>query len=939
MVRSGIKREEAPPPRFWGARQGKGKPWHSPLSYSGSPELGRGGLSLILICLLCSLGLPAKALPPSDSPGTSSFAQDATGTVWALPIPGYDNTNGMLHRWQAGAPGKPKGSWVEQVISGTTGFRARVLTRGTDGSVYAFWQTFYAGEGAPPRCLVTVQRGASSHILARFSEAVVQDQGINCVPMLAADAGGDVWLAGYRPFLWHISADGSVKTFPLSAEQHFGGKLPELSFSRPVYSLSDSRGQRWFWQSSNNWQPNSLRGVLIWDGKTLAYHPTISGVPDRMFSVIAPLDSTHVWLATFGDDYSSQPMMHGIQRVSHGTLYRVDTRTLTAVPETVPPGDLQNIVQVFQAGGDWYALDQKQNGQQASLWREEAGHWRKRLDKIEDIGGYYRPDLRHPWLAEPTGIWLGVNRGAWWLPRGVKPPIWVDWRRGLPAFSVDGLFPLTDGGILAVGEQGSPMPQAARMPAMPPPIQPLPAGLVTGGIGAPERLGPLVADPRHHLWGTAMASGSWALCEWNGKQWRTHLVPKSVEGVQSLYACDTLGRIWLTTSVWHPPAQPQPVEGRVVYDPTRNAWTNYATVADALRAAAALPEMGFLPYRNAPQPPIFSGDGRVAYVYNDRTVFLYNGHAWRQWQGRDIQPGYIFDNIGSAPRFTANGHLEISLWLSGPNQTVWEWMPEMVWQRSAEKSSTVYIDPIPPNGPRGLYGSPVVDDEEAKWFLWHDSVYTARAGLWAKQDELSSPGSPFRYGYTIEDVLRDPFGRIFFVTRPAGFYNLVVWSPPPVPKPALSVVPVTEDSVTVHIQEKLHGPHWFLWRLNGGAWSKPQKADTVMLTGLPRGDYRVEVQALDRRLLSSPAPAVAVFSIRVDPSAQVARWVRTLLTGTDDGREAAVTGLLKQPALALPALQAARSGASESGRWWLEAAIQQILDQSKREGTQTSPQP
>lgn len=890
-------------------------------------------LSALCFLCLCGPGLPAHALPPSDNPGTSAFAQDATGTVWALPAPGENDTAGTLHRWQSGTPGKPTGTWVEQAIPGTAGFRARAVVRGGDGAVYAFWQTFYAGQGPPPQCLVTVQRGVTTRILARFSEAVVQDQGMNFVPMLAADAGGDVWLAGYRPFLWHITSDGTVIPFPLAAEQHFGGKLPEPFFSRPLFSLSDGRGRRWFWQSSYNWQPYSLRGVLIWDGKSLAYHPTISGVPDRPFAIIASLDADHVWLATDGDDYEPQPVAHGVPKVTHGTLYQVDTRTLTAVAQTVPPGDLQNIVQVFQADGDWYAVDQNPSGQPSALWREQAGHWRKCLDTMEKIGGYARSDPRYPWLAEPSGVWLGARGGAWWLPRGNKPPLWVDWRRGLAPLNIMGFFPLTDGSILAVGAQNGP-PQQTQMAATPQPLKPLPLGLVDGGMGAPLGIGPLLADARHHLWGTPTAySGPCPLYEWDGKQWRTHVPPTSVDGVSGLYACDTLGRIWLTTSVWHPPAQPQPVEGRVVYDLAHDTWTVYKTVNDALQASAGLPRMAFLPYRNIYQPHVFSGDGRVTYTLNNNnaTIALYDGHAWRHWEGRDIQPGYIFSNLPWPPHFNTAGHLEIALSESGPKQQLWEWTPETGWQRKGEQSVVTYVDPVPPNGPRGLYGSPAVDDEGAKWFLWQGAVYTARFGLWAKQTELSGPGSPFRYGFNIEDVVRDPFGRLFFVTRPAGYYDLVVWSPPPVLRPTLSVVATSDDSVAVRFQSPLRGPCWFQWRLNDGAWSKPGQGGTLTLTALPHGDYRLEVQVLDRRLQSSP-PAVAVFSIRVAPNTQITRWVRALLTGTDDQREAAVAGLIKQPDAALPALRAAQAGASESGRWWLDAAIQEIMEQHQAAG-------
>lgn len=140
---------------------------------------------------------------------------------------------------------------------------------------------------------------------------------------------------------------------------------------------------------------------------------------------------------------------------------------------------------------------------------------------------------------------------------------------------------------------------------------------------------------------------------------------------------------------------------------------------------------------------------------------------------------------------------------------------------------------------------------------------------------------------------------------------------------------VTVNDITYHLEPDSvvlrdpSGPHWFLWRLNGGEWSASQTANEMNLTALPPGNCCVEIQALDRHLQPSP-PAAAAFSIRVAPGAQIARWVSALLHGTEAAREAAVAGLIKQPDAALLALQAAYPSASEDGRWWLDAAIQQI---------------
>jgi len=850
--------------------------------------------------LLCSLALPARAIPQYDSP-ESTAAQDGTGTVWKVPAEG--NSEGMLDCWQAGG-------WAAQAVPGMTGFRPLALTRGGDGFVDVLWQKQSQWGATTTPCLVTVQRGVGSRILARFAGPVVRDSGFPTTAAIYADTAGAVWVAGFQPLFWHIMPDGSVQTFPLKPDQNFTSPFPNTAaFSSPsLHSLIDGVGRRWFWQGQTRpgFPPSGLRGVLIWDGKALGYHPTLPGVPDHPFSVIAPLDAGHVWLAT-GNNYRRWP------RTPQVALYRVDTRTLTAVPEAPPvPGAFQNITQIFAANGDWYAAEWYNRS--PVLWRRRDGVWRKIISRREAPGGYYRPDDQHPWLAEPSGVWLGVSGGAWWLPQGDKPPLWVNWRRGVAALNISSLFPLPDGRIFAGGEQG-----AAEMPPTPQPVRPLPPGLVAGGLDAPAYLGPILGDPRRHLWGArTFFTPTPSLDEWDGKRWCVHLPPPGITGLADPYACDALGRIWFGD--------------RLVYNPAQDAWTNYATRQDALAAAAALPGMALLPLlRNTFQPPVFSGDGRVAYISDNTKISYYDGKAWRQWEAQDIVPGYSSGSLQEPPRFNPGGHLEVILYNQG-NSQIWEWIPESGWRQAGEQKPVTYENPVPPGGPRRLFWDiPAVDDEGRKWFVWNDAVYTAAYGLWVKQTQLSGPSSPFRYGYSIENVLRDPAGRLFFESRPAGRYDLVVWSPPPVPAPKLVVVPISEDAVRVRFGAKLAGPHWFLWRLSGGVWSAPTTEDTLTLTALARGNYRLEVEALDRHLQASP-PAAAVFRIAVALETQIARWVRGLLSGTDDEREAAVAGLIKQPGTALTAIQAARPGASESGRWWLDAARQQIMEQMTEQG-------
>ena len=236
------------------------------------------------------------------------------------------------------------------------------------------------------------------------------------------------------------------------------------------------------------------------------------------------------------------------------------------------------------------------------------------------------------------------------------------------------------------------------------------------------------------------------------------------------------------------------------------------------------------------------------------------------------------------------------------------------------------------------------DSTGAKWVNWGGSVYKSWHGLWAKIAPLSAFGSPFRDGRRILAIYTDPRGRLFFQTRPditVWRLEIVAWKPPvsaPPPAPNIQVTPFETDAVTIRITTPLRSKHQIIWRVNGGEWQVLQGAKAIRLSNLPQGDYRVEAQTLDSLLQASPQSAVAVFSIRSVTTAQIAACIKTLLTGSDDARNRAATLLVKQSDAALPALQAARPGASELGQWWIDAVMQEIK-QAKLPGATGAPAP
>ena len=856
----------------------------------------------------------------------TAAAQDGTGTVWALPDNnnGYNqNENGAVYYWQAG-------SWVKQSILEAAGFSAAALTEGDDGSVYALWQKrapgWYPGQAnpAPTPCLLTVHRGTHSRLQSQFTAALPVPGSFAGPLKLYAGKGGDAWIACAAPLLLHIASDGTVRSFPVTPDQVFGGKFVVGFPTQPLYSRVDPLGRRWFWQGSlDSWQAGPLRGFLIWDGKTLAYHSTLPGLPDKICSVIAAHGGRFLWAAQGVSSYPASS-------ASPGGLYKIDTQTGTAAPVALPPKAQpqrkypQITARIFWMQGDLCVLEADYfdySSRGVSLWRQRGNAWQKEPDALAldqcPPSGYASSQ---PVLDTAAGTWLGVSgAGLEWLSANGKSVTTVNWRQGLAAGRVSTLFRLPDGKIMPFPYSGL----GALLPPYPPPLLPPRPGITPSVPGQPSGLGDMLADQNRHLWGFAyQPSGRAALEEWDGSQWHAHLLPKFKSTFPSgtLYACDTRGRVWVTIQIWNPPAQAQPVDTRFVYDPAQDAWTQYDTVPDAVAAAAAQPGMAFLPYRNSSSLPVFSGDGRAAYV-DSQTLFLYDSKKWRQWKSRDIQPGYAYGNDPDHLRFDKNGEFEVAL-----ASSLYGWTSADGWQPKGFAPRVSPPPPLPPGGPAGWYGPLTPDNAGGGWAALGGDVYLTRGGVWRRLAPLSGRGSPFYDGRYLQSVLQDPKGRFFFETNPGSYLEYVVWSPPAalLPAPRIQIRPLSTDSVLLRFDAAPKGPREFQWRLNGGAWQTPPPGSPATLTALHPGTYRVEAQALSPLLQASPVPSAAVFTVQPPTAAQIAGWVRTLLSGTDTAREAAVAGLVKQPAAALPALEAARPGASEAGQWWIDAAVQQL---------------
>jgi hypothetical protein len=223
----------------------------------------------------------------------------------------------------------------------------------------------------------------------------------------------------------------------------------------------------------------------------------------------------------------------------------------------------------------------------------------------------------------------------------------------------------------------------------------------------------------------------------------------------------------------------------------------------------------------------------------------------------------------------------------------------------------------------------VRDDNGATWLTFNRQLLKAAFGLWAPQ---FSPAQrhPFQDGRSIRRVLTDKRGNVFLLT---GYYEeeaIVLPPRAPLPQTKISLKKTAVDAVAVTFQTSSKAQHWFRWRLDNGAWSKPSTRPVLQLRDLPGGEHKLEAQTIDRFLQTDLLPAQAKFSVNIDTKQQVAAFIAALRSPDYAVREAAIVALSRQPKNALPALREAReqsliqSPDNADERWWLDAAIERI---------------
>ncbi|MGH9406677.1 MAG: hypothetical protein ACRD3D_12685 [Terriglobia bacterium] len=839
--------------------------------------------------------MPGRALAASRSQADltpiTMTARDSTGTVWGVgPGPGG------LYRWS--------GDHWSAVSGGTreTGFASGAWP-GPDGGVIIVWQ-----QG--PSATVTWRRGGESNVLGDF-DGTLRNRWI-----FATEHNG-VWLTANSASIYHLASDGHFRAvYTLQPDQFFPYRNPlgRGTFYWPFLATPDGQGRTWFWGKALSQLSNRapLEGFLIYDGHSFEYHRTIPGLPDHPMEFLGSDDATHLWAGVLG----------------HG-LYSINTTTLTAAPVPEPEaGAFEHVLQVFQAGSDTYVVtaparpaevETLEHRYTAMLWRYANGQWIKVLNGIDDLPERQQ-DFDRPRLSTPDGLWLGSHSsGVWFIPvRGGAPEL-VNWRQGFPLDSVDDLYNLGGGKLLALQYRParSFVADAASLlkPAKP-----------AANVQVVNPFSRLDTDPQFHVWGLLSVSGR-ALSEWDGEKWIDHPLPGSLNpGWLSGADVDAQGRIWLF---------PGCIQGLMaIYDPRHSHWTTYGGYQDALEAQAH--PVRFFNAADDGMKPVYGARGQVVFMGACYGINYYDGQRWYLWN-RPSLPGLPYFWDGPA-FFDAAGRLAVDI-----HHQTWELGAEGAWRRTRyqpEPGPLVrffvprpLLSP-PPSGCAPDQASSLARDRLGRaWWTWEGSVYMGVPGR-CREALSADQSQPFIDGRLLRRALVDQRGGVFLETLLAnsrlGEYVVL---PPPAncPQITIKLEKLAPDSVRAKFSAAPNS--LFVWRIDGNEWSAPQTQDEAVIRSLSAGPHVIEADAIDESVEIAPVPASVTIDIGGNEQQTIAGLVSRLMhETTDDQRQADLDALANQPpADVLRTLQAARPAADAAVRWWIDAAIQQAEDKQAQE--------
>ncbi len=429
------------------------------------------------------------------------------------------------------------------------------------------------------------------------------------------------------------------------------------------------------------------------------------------------------------------------------------------------------------------------------------------------------------------------------------------------------------------------------------------------------------------------------LGEWDGDKWVAHDLPpgmRAARGYRTIMGVDGLQRVWMRAEFGS--------KRRVfIYEPARDRWESFDEFEKALEAQVPLGHDAEPPFQqNSYDLAQFGPRGQICYFARQSKAAWFDGQQWHRWSRDEIcgkgSPLY-FDG---PPFFTSDGRLRVNM----TGQT-FEYSEDNGWQRAADHELG-YGDTLAraalhkrPEAPEGAVtrapDSIAVDEEGATWLTWEGKLFRCREGLCVS---IFEPGEaqPFIDRRRLDEAFIDARGNAFL--RSAERFEYVILAPPGArPHTSATLAPAEPGIPPDHVVVRLggdagpvEGKARFDWRLDGGAWqhlvAEPSAA-SVTLDGLPGGAHRFEARSFDAALQSDAVPAELTFEVRLDPKAQVAGYIVQLTDPDYSRRKAAVDALARQAGVALPALRAARAGADDSHRWWIDAALQKCGSAAK----------
>jgi streptogramin lyase len=825
---------------------------------------------------------------PVESTKISQAVQDITGQVWGITY----NVGWGLYRWEGD-------TWKSVGVMGVPGDAGPfAVARGPDGAVYCVWSA-----GADTHAM-TWHKGDSSKLVARFTGHLVN------LPRIFVEAHGNAWITECGRHIFRVTPQGRAEGVYIIADNQFlenGRPENERSAFNPVYATVDARGRIWFWSDCLAGGTNiaSLAGVLICDGERFEHHPHIVGVPDKKLSIVAPDDAEHMWLAVADDQ-----------------LYRVDINTLTSTPVAEPsPRAFRYVQKIFQtnqetylvAGSVWQAVPERSgNGRSGVLWRLRDGKWERLIAGLDMRPEYAQHPFR-PFLATARGLWVGAfGSGPWFVPAGRGEPALIDWHYDYPLDGSEAMFQLADGRLLIVSaNEGS--------------IAVRPDDLLAAFESPPEvsTLNPprtFIQDRRGHILGL-LPWVNMALSDWDGKTWTEHALPGGFDPLRFFtFAEDSLNRIWLLPDAF----------GKVVaiFEPIHQAFEVYPGYADALQAQLPRRESFHLD-GNLITVPSFSPDGRICYRDEWAQVRYFDGQKWLHWARKEIE-GTNIPFLDGPAFFDRAGNVAVNI-----GRKTWEFTEAKGWHMTdfepglgTDRQRQVRHSPVPPAGCDIANPDSIAQDRLGTYWLTHrGQLYRAIPGLCRPQ---FSPREhqPFIDSREVRKVLIDLQGNAFLETYFHFNSNLgeyvIVKARPPGPKTIVHAIVSPLGGVKLQFEARSEGKLWFTWRVDGGPWAAPTDKPEAKLEWLPNGKHRIEAEAVDERLQTDPTPAETQVEIQIDPRQQISALIKQLQDPDYSVRNAAVAALLRQPAVALPLLRAAREKADTDQRWWIDAAIQQI---------------